>query len=996
MKTLLDINDDGLISLAGVKYKLIGIAGQGGSSIVYKARREGAAEDYYMIKEFFPHGLAIGRKDDGSIYYADGVSDIIEKLMFRAVNESKTVDILRHGNENNNPWFLNYGNPISLNNTLYTVIQTEEGSMLSEKIHNATFADKSFIDLCEIVLKILDALEPIHSKKYLHLDISPDNIHHSNLNIMRMIDYNSAFPLSGNPDSFLPSFKQGYSAPELKRNTGFANLSYSTDLFSVAAIFFELLIGRPPEENDWINRSRWMLTSEEGILKGASGLLVKATNAFLRKSLSNKPEIRPQSVAQMREEINLLIELSASFVLVNSPKRPNPKFVCRESEIEAIGKRLESESYVILEGMGGIGKTELVKKYAWENRDNYEAIQFVTYNNSLMPTIALSLKFHNFDKAKESEYETRYGDEAVRFMYRDKVNSLKKASGTLPCLIIVDNYNVLADDDFADFVSGDYKVIFTSRNKHDGNILEITEMRDENHLLELFRNYYAPFKLIVSDAEVVKDIIKLVLGHTMTVMLIAVAMQKSRIAPTEMYERLNSGLDPKLRTKIGVEKENISAEVREQAMYQHITNLFDMTQIHDNPNYSFIMTNMALVPYTGMNITTFYDWVLKEHYTVDGYDDRDFSDIDKLIDLRWIQADEDGQHIFLHPVISDVANNELKPDSVRCERFIKLTLASSDNYDEETFIEQNRYADMLSMAAKRISDESKMTFVLILRYALLNYSLARYTVALEYFKKCIAICVVVYGENHPNVARQYHNIGLICYNMGDYPMMLEWSLKALAIQQETPGEEHDTADSYNNIAVAYNQQGDHPKAIEWHMKSLAIKERIFGNDMPEIAATYRNIALCYHLMENFEGALEWHTKSLIIFENKLGADRLETALSYSGVAAVYRVQGDYDNALKLLFKALAIYEKKLSKEHPDTARIYSQIANVYYVQGLLNETLNWAFKALHVFENKLSLIHPHTTTIYELIAVIFDKQGKTDKAEEYRRKATQGSEKRDN
>ena len=979
MKTLLDICDDGLISLSGVKYKLIGVAGQGGSSIVYKARKEGAAEDYYMIKEFYPHDLAVGRNDDGSICFAEGVSDILEKRMLRAINEYKTVDKLRHGNENNNPWFLNYSNPVNLNNTLYTVIQTEEGAMLSERIHSGAFSGKRFIDLCDYVLKILDAIEPIHSKEYLHLDISPDNIHHSNLNIMRMIDYNSAFPLSGNPDDFLPSYKLGYSAPELKKNIGVSSLCYASDLFSVAAILFELLIGRPPEQNDWVTRSRWMLTSEEGVLKGASGLLVKATNSFLRRSLSSKPEIRPQSVAQMRKEINLLIELSESFVLVNSPKRPNPKFVCRESEIEAIGKSLDSDSYVILEGMGGIGKTELVKKYAWENQDKYEAIQFVTYSNNLMSTIALSLEFHNLDKAKESEYETRYGDEAIRYMYRDKVNSLKKESGALPCLIIVDNYNVTADDDFAEFVSGDFKVVFTSRNKHEGNALEITEMKDEDHLLELFRNYYEPSKLTLSDEATVMNIIRLVLGHTMTVMLIAVAMQKSRITPSEMYERLRSGLDPKLRTKVGVDKEEVGSEVREQVMYQHITNLFDMTQIHDDPNFSFIMTNMAIVPYTGMDITTFYDWALKDHYWVDGCDDRDFSDIEKLIELRWIQADEETQHISLHPVISDVAYRELKPNSETCSKLIKAGLDHIRyEINDWTYQGFSNVVNLMEPACNRISDKTPLTTDVLYCYANYNYFLAEYLVALEFYNKSLEIRKTIFGETHPETISLYDSIAKNYYRFGEYTKALEWYKKSFEIKtSELSNDESEIALSAFHIGVVYEMQTEYTCAMKMFQKSLKIYENLSEKEDDDfiIATLCSHIGVVYEKQENYHHALKWQSKALDIRERCLGDEYLDTADSYHNIATVYYKLKDYDKALEFYLKALRIRESIQGNEHPETGESYKSIADVYNALGDFEKSMEMYSIAFEIFEKKLSDNHPHR---------------KEHIANEYRNKASRG------
>ena len=50
--------------------------------------------------------------------------------------------------------------------------------------------------------------------------------------------------------------------------------------------------------------------------------------------------------------------------------------------------------------------------------------------------------------------------------------------------------------------------------------------------------------------------------------------------------------------------------------------------------------------------------------------------------------------------------------------------------------------------------------------------------------------------------------------------------KSLAIQLNTLGENYpDVAVSYNNIGIVYRAKGDNEKAKEYHTKSLAIKHK---------------------------------------------------------------------------------------------------------------------------------------------------------------------------
>jgi tetratricopeptide (TPR) repeat protein len=1039
MKTLLELNKEYTLELSGLKYSLLDVTGKGGSSIVYKAREEGKRE-YFVIKEFCPHDLDINRAEDGSITVPDNKKDEYEKRMSRALSESDIVNELRHDDEikNNIPWFLSYGEPIGANNTLYTVIATESGEMLSSMIKRDFFIDKDFIDICDCIIKILDALKPIHDKKYLHLDISPDNILFSDLKVARLIDYNSAFRMDADSKDWIPSYKEGYSAPELMHRfpTKRPILSLATDLYSVMAIFFELLIGRTPKDGDWSNRKQWLLTSERGYLKEASNLLVEKTNDFLVKGLSKTPSLRYENVDAMREALEKLKELKQGLKLVNRPIRPYGIFVGRRLELMEIDKKLERDNYVFLEGIGGIGKTELAKQYAWGNKYKYDVIQFVNFNESLLLTIGSFLEIDGFDNAKYEYFPKEYIDKRI---FEDKMSYLQKYDKRT--LFVIDNYNVAADDNFHRFIANEYKIIFTSCVKHGGNVLEVESLKDKDELLNLFYKYYysdeysSPVKITAEDDIIIHDIIDLVLGHTMTVMLIASTMRANETTPKDMYERLQKGLDPELLTKIAVDKEEISAELRDQVMYQHILNLFNMDSFskndEENSNLKYIMTNMAIVPYTGLQKEVFYQWALAERYA-----GKNYNDINKLIKQRWLQYDVDTESLSLHLVISDVANKGLKPDSKKCKALIDNMIEVAEINISKTHIEWSICMHLMRLACIRICDNTENTVALLNSYAGLARLLATYTVAMEYSIKSAFICETVFGRENQNTANAYNNIASVYSNQGDYPKALEWfkislditkkvlgkkrpdtaitynniatvyckqgdypkALKwfkiSLDITKKVLGKEHlDTAITYNNIATVYCKQGDYPKALEWHQKALAIREKVLGIEHLYTANSYNNIAEVYSDQGDYPKALEWHQKALAIHEKVLGNEHLDTSVSYNNIASVYWQLGDYPKALEWLKKALSIREKVLGIEHPDTANSYNNIAAVYLYQGDLPNSLEWDQKALAIYEKVLGTEHPDTANSYNNIALVYYDMGDYTKALDWLQKALAISEK---
>lgn len=898
--------------LDGTEYTIKGVLGSGGSSIVYTAMSDSGP---VVIKELLPDTDINGRKlkdrvfrkdydnNDMTLIFPPDCEETMAIYGERAEFEFKLLRQIRTKSENNSARseFMEHKRPVNENNTLYTVIGSADGETLEEimssKNKNSNFV--GFLDVCEQVLRVLEALKPMHEHPdgaYLHLDISPDNIfvlrrEVDGKRVTNLIDFNSVYKTESiETKNRLFSRKEPYSSPELTAIRGTSDpaakgLTVSTDLYSVAVIFFELLIGRSPTPLD---HSVWShgkilqeLSSESGYLLGASNLLVKKTNELLMKGLSIIPSCRFSSVSDMQNALLELKELQIKAEVVNNRKRPYSHFVGRKSELAKIDEFLNNDTYVFLEGMGGIGKSELAKRYAWEYRDKYDVIQFINFEECLMETIALSLKLHNFDAAK---YEQNYSQEEVlQRIFDDKMTRLQQCDEKT--LIIVDNYNVEADDEFHRFIDGEYRVIFTSREKHDENVIEISSMENDEDLMSLFCEYYKPLTLNETEKATIRDIITLVLGHTMTVMLIASAMKEHDISPTEMFERLKYSLDAELHKAIAVNKEEISVKTRYQVMYQHILNLFNMERFSDdqeaNEKYSYIMTNMAIVPYSGLSINLFNDWALR----VLG-NNEEFVDLMKLVKLRWVQFDEDELLVSLHPVISDVANSTLNPDSVKCAELINAYMRFDETATNMTYVEQMKFTvNLMELACKRIQDKTTLTAMLLAKYANYNTMFFRSDVAIDCQNRLItilehlrsnAIDVKELSFAEYGLCETYSNLGGNYDSLRFYDDALRCLNESIKIGEHLlqRGELHhegSLALAYNNRGVTLEKIKKHEESLSDKNKSIEIHERLFKEGVWDdenensLAKAYMNRSVTYESMQMHDESYADNEKCISIW-----------------------------------------------------------------------------------------------------------------------------------
>lgn len=263
-----------------------------------------------------------------------------------------------------------------------------------------------------------------------------------------------------------------------------------------------------------------------------------------------------------------------------------------------------------------------------------------------------------------------------------------------------------------------------------------------------------------------------------------------------------------------------------------------------------------------------------------------------------------------------------------------------------------------------------------------------YDKAMAYFNKALFFDKKILGNNHPNVAALYNNIGSMYIEQGELATALEYQSKALSIRKSNFGEDHpDVETSYNNIGLIYIYQGDYVKALEYHTQALSIREKVLGKENPDVANTYLNIGAVYLERRDYVRALESFTKALAIQKKTLGEIHPDVATSYNNIGGAYFGQGNYDKALNSFIKALAIREKILVDEHPEVASVYNNIGDVYAELLDFTEALNYYNKALSIREKTLGKEHPDVAASYNNIGSVYSDQGNYTMALEYYNKA---------
>ena len=287
------------VLLQGGKYRIEKVLGQGGFGITYLAEQTNLGRKV-CIKEFFmkEYGERIstpsGEADATVLTGVTGVTSAAAAIMGRYrekfVKEARTIAKLDH------PGIVRIHDVFEENGTAYYVMDYIEGDNLNDLVNKA--GPLSEERALFYIHQVADALNYIHGKSIMHLDVKPSNIIiQKSEDRVVLIDFGTAkqYDLSGSQTSTTPvGLSAGYAPIELMKAEGVQSFSPETDVYSLGATLYYLVTGQnPPEASDVL---------DDGLPEMPDKLSSSLRNAI---EAAMKPrKLRPQSVGAFLELLN--------------------------------------------------------------------------------------------------------------------------------------------------------------------------------------------------------------------------------------------------------------------------------------------------------------------------------------------------------------------------------------------------------------------------------------------------------------------------------------------------------------------------------------------------------------------------------------------------------------------------------------------------------------------------------------------------------------------
>lgn len=268
------------------KYRIVAVLGQGGFGITYKGEHTMLGTTV-AIKEFFMKGACERDENSTHVTTSQSNSELASRFRTKFLKEAKTLAALKHPN------IIRVFDVFEDNGTAYYVMDYIEGNNLSDIVEGKGRLSEPLA--LKYIRQVANALNYLHQKKLLHLDVKPANILlDKNTGNAILIDFgvSKQYDQDGQQTSTTPpAISKGYSPVEqYAQGSNVKTFSPATDIYSLAATLYKLVTGNTPPESN-------LLLNEDEQLPPYPSNVSEVTRNAIAECLQTRKK-RPQSISE--------------------------------------------------------------------------------------------------------------------------------------------------------------------------------------------------------------------------------------------------------------------------------------------------------------------------------------------------------------------------------------------------------------------------------------------------------------------------------------------------------------------------------------------------------------------------------------------------------------------------------------------------------------------------------------------------------------------------
>ncbi|KAI0865611.1 hypothetical protein F4860DRAFT_258746 [Xylaria cubensis] len=762
------------------------------------------------------------------------------------------------------------------------------------------------------------------------------------------------------------------------------------------------------------------------------------------KELQKKDDISAEDISkQVIEGLHLLKEAAARGVRYwdhhnqgNTsghfmvPFGRNENFVGRENILEQLLKRIppaankDNCQHTAIEGLGGIGKTQIALEAAYRVRDKHPscsvfwvpAVNLTSFENAYREIgQLLNCQGINNDKAD------------VKLLVKDALSQ----ENTSSWLLIIDNaddVNMLFQDanpdDYLPF-SWHGSILFTTRNNQIteqldiplDNIITVGQMNNAENAHLLQRGLR---KSQIGDAKSTDRLLEYLAHLPLAIKQASAFMALNKNVTVSKYLEFCESSDAGMIELLG-RKFHDRHRYKDYAENQNqvaTTWLISFKQIlQHNPqaaNYlkficilaekdiplSLLLAKSEIERAEAVGLLYAYAFIL-ERNTPDSFD---IHRLVRLVMRNWLQQNGEWEE-WTAKVVRRLNEEYPFPDHTNIQTWTKylphgqevlkidgaidigdasLLINTAESY---SFL--GKYTEAEKLYRHTLKQTKSMpggdyhSAMILNNLAVALDNQGRYEEAKKIYRQTLQLKEEVLGKKHPTTLLTMDNLALALNNQGKDEEAEKICRQTLDLRGEVLGKKHpETLTTMDNLALALNNQGKYEEAEKICRQTLDLRGEVLGRKHPDTLTTMSNLTMILTETSNKQGeAEELCRQALKLKKELLGIKHPSTLKSMSVLASNLIRQKKYEEAEKVCRQVLELGKEVLGMKHPDTFQCMYSLAYNLTSQKKYEEAEKVCRQALELREEVLGMKHPDTFQCMYELAYNLTSQKKYEEAE---------------
>lgn len=586
----------------------------------------------------------------------------------------------------------------------------------------------------------------------------------------------------------------------------------------------------------------------------------------------------------------------------NAPHR-NPHFTGRKKYLDRIEVTLIEDSDddyaqpVAIHGLGGIGKTSLAVEYAYRHVDKYDVVWWLRSEETATLASDYAALAAKLGILRENEKDQRIMIEVARgWLERTE----KK------WLLVFDNAE--EEEEILEFIprGGIGHVLITSRNPswNNANCVELNKWPREDSVSYLMSQVEKEDEDSASQLAEELDDYPLALSQ-------AAAYIKKRKKTLSKYLNLfeKHKLDVLERGKPSSSYKNTVTTTWEIA--------FREIEVESPAGADLLNLCSYLAPdEIPMNLILDGAETLPEPLKKSAGDDLLLDDALESV-LKYSLIYKIGYSLSVHRLVQEVTRDRL-PDNKRKDWALAAVRLINHSFPEDSDDPKTweicsrllQHALVSTSHAESYGLKEDSIFDLLVRsgdYLGRRYDFIR---GIRILNRAIEIGKSLYGEEHPNIAKCFYNLGKIYLKDYDLDKAVNCFEKALEIDEKSFGSDHPVvARDLVKLAHSFKFSFELEMSKVHYERALRILENEFGPDHPEVASCAEHLSYLLYHMGDYQPSKELLDRAVTIHINSFGPDDYRVGENYVSLGVLLRPVGDLDGSKKMISEGLSIMER---------------------------------------------------------------------------------------